>query len=83
MKIDKVAGIEARGFILGRARLRFYWKALGVGEYIDFRTFAALLVVRTDSVTGDNNEIKKDTTQLLSSCRQWQASAMAAAQPGD
>jgi hypothetical protein len=43
------------------ARLGSNWKALGVGEYVDFRTFAALMVVRTDSVTGDNNEIKKDS----------------------
>jgi hypothetical protein len=36
---------------------------LGVGEYVDFRTFAALMVVRTDSDTGTNNSIKKDTMQ--------------------
>jgi hypothetical protein len=41
------------------ARLGSNWKALGVGEYVDFKTFAALMVVRTDSVTGDNNEIEK------------------------
>jgi hypothetical protein len=39
------------------------WKALGVGEYVDFKTFAALMVVRTDSDTGTNNSIKKDTMQ--------------------
>jgi hypothetical protein len=39
------------------------WKALGVGEYVDFKTFAALMVVRTDSVTGDNNSIQKNTMQ--------------------
>jgi hypothetical protein len=45
------------------ARLGSNWKALGVGEYVDFRTFAALMVVRTDSDTGENNSIKKDTMQ--------------------
>jgi hypothetical protein len=39
------------------------WKAFGIGEYVDFRTAAALMVVRTDSVTGTNNSITKDTMQ--------------------
>ena len=45
------------------ARLGSNWKALGVGEYVDSRTFAALMIVRTDSDTGTNNSIKKDTMQ--------------------
>jgi hypothetical protein len=27
------------------------WKALGIGEYVDFKTFAGLMVVRTDSAS--------------------------------
>jgi hypothetical protein len=39
------------------------WKAFGIGEYVDFRSFAALMVVRTDSDTGDTNSIKKNTME--------------------
>jgi hypothetical protein len=45
------------------ANLGSNWKAFGIGEYVDFRTFAGLMVVRTDTDTGTNNSIKAGTMQ--------------------